>query len=78
MVASGKLLHEVGHNDRLAAAELSGTMAVAQNASGKLTDFITETFTIPLVEVLLVLVLVLEAEFKVVGLPPRSRDVSMK
>lgn len=41
-------------------------------ARDELEDLVTKALAIPLVEVLLVLILILEAELEIVGFPPRS------
>ena len=57
--------------------KLGKAKSVVDDAEDELKDLVTKTLAIPFVKILLVLILVLEAEFKVVGLPPRSRDVNV-
>ena len=73
----GKLLHKIGHSHGFAATKLGGAEAVVEDAGDELADLIAEALAIPLVEVFLVLVLVLESELEIVGLPPRGGYVSI-
>ena len=50
---------------------------MVEDAGDELADLVTKTLAIPLVEILLVLILVLEAELEVVGFPPRGRNISV-
>lgn len=72
-----ELLHEVGHDDGFATAKLGRGEAVVKDTGNEFANLVTEALAIPLVEVLLVLILVLEAELKVVGFPPRSWNESV-
>ena len=72
-----ELLHEVGHGHRLAATQMGGAEAVVEDAGHELANLVAQALAVPFVEVLLVLVLILEAQLEVVGLPPRSRHVGI-
>ena len=67
-----ELLHKVGHDNGFATTKLGRADAVVEDAGDELSDLVTKTLAIPLVEVLLVLILILEAELEIVGFPPRS------
>ena len=43
---------------------------MVEDTGDELADLVTKTLAIPLVEVLLVLILILEAELEIVGFPP--------
>ena len=72
-----KLLHKVGLDDGFATMKLGKAKSVVDDAEDELKDLVTKTLAIPFVKILLVLILVLKAKLKVVGLPPRSRDVNV-
>lgn len=72
-----KLLHKVCLDDGFATMKLGKAKSVVDDAEDELKDLVTKTLAIPFVKILLVLILALKAEFKVVGLPPRSRDVNV-
>ncbi len=57
--------------------KLGRAESVIEDAGDELADLVTKTLAIPLVEVLLVLILILEAELEIVGFPPRSWNVSV-
>lgn len=72
-----KLLHKVGLDDGFATMKLGKAKSVVHDAEDEPKDIVTKTLAIPFVKILLVLILVLKAKLKVVGLPPRSRDVNV-
>lgn len=51
--------------------------AVVEDTGDELADLVTKALAIPLVEVLFVLILILEAELEIVCFPPRSWNVSV-
>ena len=57
--------------------KLGKAKSVVDDAEDELKDLVTKTLAIPLVKILLVLILILEAELEIVGFPPRSRNVSV-
>ena len=72
-----KLLHKVGLDDGFATMKLGKAKSVVDDAEDELKDLVTKTLAIPFVKKLLVLILVLKAKLKVVGLPPRSWNVNV-
>ena len=56
---------------------MGGAEAVVEDAGHELANLVAQALAVPLVEVLLVLVLVLEAQLEVVGLPPRGGHVGV-